>query len=193
MKYLIIGLGNPGRQYANTRHNIGWWVLDQLLPAEERFREQRLAYTAEASHRGRKLLLLKPTTYMNHSGRAVHYYVQQEKVPLERILVLTDDVSLPVGRLRLRPKGSDGGHNGLKDITEALGTSKFPRLRLGIGWDYPKGKQVDYVLAPFPAGQQPLVEQVTQTAAQAVRSFVFHGLDPTMTHYNALEVSEAGS
>ena len=150
MKYLIVGLGNIGDEYRNTRHNIGFMVLDALAKASNIvFKDGRYGATASMSVKGRQLLLLKPSTYMNLSGNAVRYWMQQEKIPLENVLVVVDDLALPFGSLRLKGKGSDAGHNGLKHIAATLGTQNYARLRFGIGNDFPKGAQVDYVLGQF--------------------------------------------
>ena len=150
MKYLIACLGNIGAEYANTRHNIGFLVADHLAKdLEGTFTTKRLAMVSEMKYRGRQMIVIKPTTYMNLSGKAVKYWATQEKIPMENILVVCDDLALPVGTLRMRKKGSDGGHNGLKDIIEALGSSDFCRLRFGIGNDFAKGQQVDYVIGEW--------------------------------------------
>ena len=146
-KVLIVGLGNPGGEYDDTRHNIGFKVLDSLAAAlKAPFASSRLAFTAEGKIKNKTYFLVKPTTFMNLSGKAVNYYLQQEKIPLSNLLVVTDDIALPVGSIRLRPKGSDGGHNGLKSITEVLSTDNYARLRFGVGNDFSRGGQVDYVL-----------------------------------------------
>lgn len=185
MKYLIAGLGNIGDQYRGTRHNIGFMVIDRLLAQFEKEAELvRHAHVAKARHRGRSLILIKPTTYMNLSGKAVRYYKEAEKIDLANVLVITDDLALPFGRNRLRGKGSDGGHNGLKNINELLGTQTYPRMRVGVGNDYPKGGQVDYVLSPFSEEEQPLLPEIVDRCAKAVLSFVSVGLAQTMTDFN---------
>ena len=185
MKYLITGLGNPGAKYEHTRHNIGFDVLDALAVASNAvFREVRHGWGCEIGHKGRRLVLLKPNTFMNLSGKAVAYWMQQERIPLENLLVITDDLSLPVGAIRLRGKGSDGGHNGLKSVQEKLGTHKYPRLRFGIGDDFSSGQQVDYVLGTWPEDQKVLVRQKMLVAADAVLSFTFAGLANTMNAFN---------
>ncbi|MDR2894696.1 MAG: aminoacyl-tRNA hydrolase, partial [Alistipes sp.] len=147
MKFLIVGLGNPGSEYAETRHNIGFKVLDTLAGASNAvFTPGRYADSATVRHRGHQLVLIKPQTYMNLSGKAVRYWMQAEKVAIENVLVVSDDIALPFGKLRLRQKGSDGGHNGLKDIILTLNDDNFPRMRFGVGGDFPRGMQVDYVL-----------------------------------------------
>ncbi len=184
-KYLIVGLGNPGPKYHGTRHNIGFMVLDQL--AEEAglsFEGTRHAESCELSHRGRKLVLLKPQTFMNLSGKAVRHHLDALKLPIENLLVLTDDIALPFGTLRLRGKGSDGGHNGLKNIQDLLGTTKYPRLRIGVGDDFAKGQQVDYVLSGFAPDEMQQLDKLCSTAAEAVKSFAFRGMAQTMTEFN---------
>src|ERR1051326_6341789 len=149
-KYLIVGLGNPGEEYNNTRHNIGFKILDSLADVlKTPFESSRLAFTAEGKIKNKTFFLVKPATFMNLSGKAVNYYLQKEKIPLANLLVVTDDIALPLGEIRLRPKGSDGGHNGLKNINEVLGHGNYARLRFGIGNDYPKGAQVNFVLGKW--------------------------------------------
>lgn len=185
MKYLVFGLGNPGPEYRNTRHNIGFQVLDRLAEkGESRFETERYADLAELRTKGRQFLLLKPNTYMNRSGKAVHYWMQEEKVPLERIVVVTDDVALPFGKLRLRGKGGPGGHNGLTDIIEKVGSEAFPRLRFGIGFDYPKGKQVEYVLGEWSKEQEDVLPERLDRAGEMIRQIPFLGLKRTMSEYN---------
>lgn len=185
MKYLIAGLGNPGSEYLLTRHNIGFMVLDRLAASKELFfAPDRYGDIATLSHRGRKLILLKPSTYMNLSGKAVRYWLQQEKIPVENLLVITDDIALPFGKLRLRTKGSHGGHNGLRNIEELLQTSQYARLRMGIGNDFPKGQQADYVLSPFTEEEQKQLPAVLDKAAQAVLSFATIGATQTMNQFN---------
>lgn len=186
MKYLIVGLGNIGAEYAATRHNIGFMILDALaIGASNIFFEQdRYAFRAELKHAGRTLVLIKPTTYMNLSGKAVRYWMEAEKVPAERVLVITDDLSLPTGKIRIRAKGSAGGHNGLKNIEEVLGNQEYPRLRFGVGDDFAKGRQVDYVLGKFPEKEITEVELGVHKAMDAVKSFVTRGMGLTMTEFN---------
>ena len=185
MKYLIIGLGNIGAEYATTRHNVGFMVLDRLAAAQDAtFRTDRLAAVAVCKYRGRTLHLIKPTTYMNCSGRAVRYWLQQLKVPLDKSLVIVDDIALPFGSLRMRARGAAAGHNGLKDIEEQLGTQAYPRLRLGIGDDFMPGRQADYVLAPFTAQEQAaLPDSLTQACSMAY-AFCTLGIERTMNQYN---------
>ena len=185
MKYLIVGLGNIGREYEGTRHNIGFTVLDPFAKASKNlFHDNRYGFVAEASVRGRKLILLKPSTYMNLSGNAVRYWMQQEKIPLENVLVIVDDLALPVGALRLKGQGSDGGHNGLKHIAATLGTTNYARLRFGIGSDFGKGRQVDFVLGSFNSDEQKEIEQQLETTNEIIKSFCFAGLARTMNQFN---------
>src|ERR1700761_6070856 len=150
MKYLVVGLGNIGPEYADTRHNIGFMILDELAKQEgARFSNMRLAYYTEVSHKARTLFLIKPTTYMNLSGKALNHWMKELKIPVENVLVLVDDIALPFGTLRLKPKGSAAGHNGLKHIQLTLGNNNYARLRFGVSDNYPKGRQVDYVLDAF--------------------------------------------
>lgn len=184
-KYLIVGLGNIGQEYQDTRHNIGFSVLDQLGKEEElTYKEARLGAIASFKHKGRSVLCLKPSTYMNLSGKAVKYYMDQEKIPLENVLVITDDLNLPFGSIRLKGKGSDGGHNGLKDIQHTLQTTQYHRFRFGVGDAFAKGKQVDFVLGKWtPEETQKLAERL-QKSTQLVRSFVFAGPKNTMNQFN---------
>ncbi|MBR6465617.1 MAG: aminoacyl-tRNA hydrolase [Bacteroidales bacterium] len=184
-KYLIAGLGNIGVEYAGTRHNIGFMVVDYL--AEESgavFSAGRLGSTAEISYRGSKLILLKPSTYMNLSGRAVNYWMQEENIPLEHLLVICDDLALPFGSVRMRKKGSDGGHNGLAHINQTLGTSDYCRIRVGIGNGFPKGGQVDYVLGKIEGEEKEQLPQILKRAAQGVKDFTFMGPDRAMNICN---------
>ena len=172
MKYLIVGLGNIGSEYDGTRHNIGFTVLDAFAKASNTiFQDKRYGFVAETSVRGRKLILLKPSTYMNLSGNAVRYWMQQEKIPLENILIIVDDLALPVGALRLKGQGSDGGHNGLKHIAATLGTTSYARLRFGIGSDFGKGHQVNFVLGAFNADEQKVIEQQLENTNEIIKSF----------------------
>ncbi len=185
MKYLIVGLGNPGDKYEMTRHNIGFKTLDALAKASNVvFGSNKLAYTCEIKHKGRTLILVKPTTFMNLSGKAVNYYLQSEKIHPDNLLVVTDDISLPFGKLRMKPKGTDGGHNGLKDIQNVLGNSKYPRLRFGVGNDFPKGGQVDYVLGDWTLDEQMQLGPKLDQACEMILSFASLGLDRTMNLFN---------
>ena len=186
MKYLIVGLGNIGREYENTRHNIGFTVLDAFAKASNSvFSDRRYGYVAEVSMRGHKLVLLKPSTYMNLSGNAVRYWMQAEKIPLENVLVIVDDIALPLGTLRLKGQGSDGGHNGLKHIAATLGTMSYARLRFGVGNDFGKGRQVQFVLGTFDAtDEQPIIDEQVPVAVEIIKSFCHIGLARTMNVCN---------
>lgn len=185
MKYLIVGLGNIGNEYRDTRHNIGFNVLDALAKASNLiFTDGRYGATTTLSVKGRSLILLKPSTYMNLSGNAVRYYMQKENIPLENILVVVDDLSLPFGTLRLKGKGSDGGHNGLKHIAATLGTQGYARLRFGIGNDFPRGCQIDYVLGPFTEEDMETMDEHLKTAGEIIKSFCLAGINTTMNQYN---------
>jgi PTH1 family peptidyl-tRNA hydrolase len=185
MKYLIVGLGNIGEEYRNTRHNIGFMVLDALAKASNIvFKDGRYGATSTLSIKGRQMLLLKPSTYMNLSGNAVRYWMQQEKIPLENVLIIVDDLALPFGSLRLKGKGSDAGHNGLKYIAATLGTQNYARLRFGIGNDFPKGGQIDYVLGKFGEEDMKLMPERLETAGEIIKSFCLAGLNITMNQYN---------
>jgi peptidyl-tRNA hydrolase, PTH1 family len=185
MKFLIAGLGNIGEEYENTRHNIGFSILDALAKENDlRFSSDRLAATAEYRFKGKTLFLIKPSTYMNLSGKAVNYWLQAEKIKQENLLVLTDDIALPFGTLRMKTKGSDGGHNGLKSIQETLGTNEYARLRFGVGNEFSKGKQVDHVLGKWSREEEKLLPERIQMAGEMIRSFVSIGIQLTMTQYN---------
>lgn len=185
MKYLIVGLGNIGAEYAETRHNIGFKVLDALAEASSAvFSTARYGAVAECRHRGRQLILLKPSTYMNLSGKAVRYWLDAEKIPIENLLVIVDDIALPFGQLRMRTKGSDGGHNGLKNINELLGHNNYARIRFGIGGDFPQGFQVDYVLGKWTDEERKAMPERVKVAIDAIRSFVSVGAAMTMNTYN---------
>lgn len=185
MKYLIVGLGNIGTEYEGTRHNSGFLVVDELArAAEAKWSLERHAYRTEISVKGRKLILIKPTTYMNLSGKAVKYWMMMEKVPLENLLVVVDDIALPVGTLRMKKQGSGGGHNGLANIEELLGTNAYCRLRIGVGNDFPRGRQIDYVLGQFTAEERAVLEPKLEQAAEAVRTFVTQGPDRAMNMFN---------
>ncbi len=185
MKYLIAGLGNIGAEYAETRHNIGFKVLDALAGASNTlFTTGRYGDVAELKHKGRTLLLLKPSTYMNLSGKAVRYWMEAERIAPENLLVISDDIALPFGTLRLRAKGSAGGHNGLKNIAELLGTEDFARMRFGVGGDFPRGHQVDYVLGEWTEDERAALPERLKTFGDAVLSFATIGLARTMNEYN---------
>lgn len=184
MKFLIAGLGNIGDEYAHTRHNIGFDIIDSLVPDSTAFSLNRHAHHALVKFKGKELHLIKPTTYMNLSGKAVKYWMEKEKIALKNILVITDDLALPFGKIRIRKNGSDGGHNGLKSIIETLNTSEFPRLRFGIGGDFPKGYQVDYVLGKWTKDEEKILQEKINVAVEAVKSFVTMGVDRAMNIYN---------
>ncbi len=185
MKYLIVGLGNIGDEYRDTRHNIGFRVLDALAKASNIvFSDKRYGAVASLSIKGRQLVLLKPSTFMNLSGYAVRYWMQQEKVPLENVLVVVDDLALPFGALRLKGKGSDAGHNGLRHIATTLGTENYARLRFGIGNDFPRGGQIDYVLGTFSEEDLKTMDERVNIAIEMIKSFCLAGIDITMNQYN---------
>jgi peptidyl-tRNA hydrolase, PTH1 family len=185
VKFLIAGLGNIGDEYANTRHNIGFVVLDALAAIlNVTFSPGRYASVAIARFKGRKLVLIKPSTYMNLSGKAVRYWLEIEKIPLENMLIIMDDIDLDPGVLRMKASGSGGSHNGLNHIIGILGTSSFPRLRFGIGSDFAKGFQVDYVLGRWTRAEEKLMKPKVLMAADMVKSFVTIGIDRTMSLYN---------
>jgi PTH1 family peptidyl-tRNA hydrolase len=190
MSYLIAGLGNMGPEYNGTRHNIGFDVLDALVAKHGgTFVTDRLAAKAEISYRGKTLTCIKPTTYMNLSGKAVRYWMEKKKIPVERILVIADDIALPLSRLRLRGSGKDAGHNGLKSIFEELQTENYPRLRYGVGNDFPRGMQVEYVLGTWRPEDLPLIKLKNEKAVQVLESFVHLGLERTMNDYNKIEIT----
>ena len=185
MKYLIVGLGNIGAEYAGTRHNIGFKVLDALAEASNAvFTTARYGDVAEVKYKGRTLLLLTPSPYMNLSGKAVRYWLAAEKLGVEHLLVISDDIALPFGTLRLRPKGSAGGHNGLKNIAELLGTEEFARMRFGIGGDFPRGHQVEYVLGEWTDEERQAMPERLKLFVDAIRSFVTQGCALTMNFFN---------
>jgi len=185
MKFLIVGLGNIGSEYAETRHNIGFKVLDALAGASNLFfKTERYGDICELKHKGRTFILLKPSTYMNLSGNAVRYWMQQEKIPAENMLVVTDDLALPFGKLRMRGQGSDGGHNGLKHINEILKTTQYARLRFGISAEFSKGQQVDYVLGVWSDMEKGTLHDHIDRASKAVLSFGLIGLARTMNEVN---------
>lgn len=185
MKYLIVGLGNIGPEYAHTRHNIGFDIADELVKQlGGTFSNLRLAYYSELSFKGKKLYVIKPTTYMNLSGRAVNYWMQELKIPLSNVLVVVDDLALPLGKLRLKLQGSSAGHNGLKSIEGLCGGQEYPRLRFGIGDNFAKGRQVDYVLAPFDKDELPELPALVDRSVALIQSFVTAGPALTMTAFN---------
>jgi len=188
MKYLIVGLGNIGNEYAHTRHNIGFDVIHAFVNKHGgNLSTGRLAFTAEIKWKGKKFICICPTTYMNLSGTAVKYWMDKEKIPADNILVILDDVALPIDRLRLRTAGSDGGHNGLKSIEAMIGTRDYPRLRFGIGNDYPKGKQADYVLSKWKKEEEPLVKMKIEKCIEIIESIATRGISLTMNDVNNIE------
>lgn len=185
MKYLIVGLGNIGDEYANTRHNIGFMVADAFAKsADVAFESHRSAFVTSVKYKGRTFVLIKPTTYMNLSGIAVNYWLQHEKIPLENLLVIADDIALPLGTLRLRAKGSDGGHNGLKSIQEILVTPHYARLRFGVGNNFSRGQQVEYVLGEWTKEESVQLSPRINQAIEIIKSFGTIGLQLTMTAFN---------
>jgi PTH1 family peptidyl-tRNA hydrolase len=185
MKYLICGLGNIGDEYANTRHNIGFIIADALAQeAEATYKSERYASVTRIRYRGKILVIVKPSTYMNLSGKAVRYWMEKENIPAERTLIITDDIALPMGTLRMRKKGGDGGHNGLENIILTLGTELFPRLRIGIGSDFARGYQSDYVLGKWAGDEEKAMIPKVKSAIEMVKSFIIRGIDQTMTSYN---------
>ena len=186
-KYLLVGLGNAGNEYANTRHNIGFDVVQAFVAKHGgSFRVDRLAYVADVKWKGRQFICICPTTFMNLSGRAFKYWQDKEKVLLENTLTVVDDLALPLEKLRLRGSGSPAGHNGLKDIQDVLGTDAYPKLRFGIGNNYPKGMQADFVLGKWKPEELPLVQLKIQKSVELIENFAVIGLDKTMTQYNQL-------
>ena len=185
MKYLIVGLGNIGAEYQTTRHNIGFRVVDALAEkAGVNFSTDRYGAVAEMRHRGHIVTLLKPSTYMNLSGKAVRYWLEATKTPIENLLIIVDDIALPFGSLRMRMKGSDGGHNGLKNINEILGSDAYSRIRFGIGGDFPRGFQVDHVLGQWTSEEEAQMAEKLKTFVDASLSFVSIGAQRTMNTYN---------
>jgi PTH1 family peptidyl-tRNA hydrolase len=192
-KYLIVGLGNPGDEYAMTRHNTGFMVLDAFAGASNTvFSDRRYGYVAETSLKGRKVLLLKPTTFMNLSGNAVRYWLNKENIDQHRLLVISDDVALPLGQFRLKAGGSNGGHNGLGHIQQLIGQD-YPRLRMGIGSDYPQGGQIDWVLGRYSEEELQQLQPSIDTAVEIIKSFVLAGIDITMNQYNKLGKGKVNS
>ena len=185
MKYLIVGLGNIGPEYRNTRHNIGFKILDALAGASNfSFDSARYAFKGEMRYKGRTLVCIKPTTYMNLSGKAVNYWMKEENISKENILVITDDLALPFGTLRLKTKGSNGGHNGLKDIELVLNSNEYPRLRFGVGSNFQRGRQVDYVLSDWTEEEEIALEERIEKSIEIIQSFVTAGAELTMSAFN---------
>lgn len=184
-KYLIVGLGNIGDEYAGTRHNAGFMVLDAFAKASNiHFEDKRYGFVVETSIKGRKVILLKPSTFMNLSGNAVRYWMNKENIDLERLLVVVDDLALPLGALRLKPSGSNAGHNGLGNIQSVLGTDRYARLRVGIGNDFPRGMQIQWVLGRFDNEDLDVLNPKIETAVDIIKSFVLAGIDITMNAFN---------
>lgn len=185
MKYLIAGLGNIGSEYEGTRHNIGFAVLDALAQSGNlSFRQDRHAFVTEYKHKGRTFVLIKPTTYMNLSGKAVQYWLQAEKIPVENLLVITDDIALPFGTIRIKGKGGAGGHNGLTNIEQTLATGDYARLRFGVGNDFPRGRQVEYVLGRWSEEQAKALPERLEKCGEAIKAFGTIGIGLTMTNFN---------
>jgi peptidyl-tRNA hydrolase, PTH1 family len=190
MKFLIVGLGNVGNEYAHTRHNIGFDVVNAfVLKHKAEFRVGRYAYVAEIKWKGKTFVCICPTTYMNLSGKAVKYWLDKEKIPLENMLVIVDEIAIPLNKLRIRPGGSDAGHNGLKSLQEALGTVEYPKLRFGIGNDFPKGLQSDFVLGKWKKEDEPLVSLKIEKAVEAIEIFATQGITAAMNQVNNKEFS----
>ncbi|MCX6288452.1 MAG: aminoacyl-tRNA hydrolase [Bacteroidetes bacterium] len=188
-KFLIIGLGNIGPEYAHTRHNIGFDVLDAFVIKQGGFfKSDRLADVAEVKWKGKTFICVKPTTFMNLSGKAFKYWMDKEKIEIENTLTIVDDLALPISKIRLRASGSDAGHNGLKDIQLTLGTDAYPKLRFGIGNDFKKGQQIDFVLGKWNAAEKKMVELKIEKSVEVIESFASIGLSRTMTMANALEI-----
>lgn len=185
MRYMIVGLGNVGMEYEGTRHNSGFMVVDAMVKeADAKWTLGRLAMTAEMKLKGRQVLLVKPTTFMNLSGKAVRYWMNETKTPLENVLVVVDDIALPVGELRMKKQGGAGGHNGLADIEQLLGTNAYCRLRVGIGDSFSKGRQIDYVLGQFSADELAILEPKLAEAVEMIKTFVTQGADRAMNRFN---------
>jgi PTH1 family peptidyl-tRNA hydrolase len=185
MKYLIVGLGNIGEGYKDTRHNIGFTVLDAMAMASNiSFTDKRYGAVCALRYKGRELILLKPSTYMNLSGNAVSYWLKKEKIPVENMLVIVDDIALPLGSIRMRPKGSDGGHNGLAHISSILSANEYPRIRIGIGSSFRKGAQRDFVLGTWDTEEKKFMEERISIVIEMIRSFAFVGTELTMTAFN---------
>jgi PTH1 family peptidyl-tRNA hydrolase len=190
MKFLIVGLGNTGNEYAHTRHNIGFDVVNAFVQKlGGSFRTDRLAYIAEVKWKGKIFVCICPTTFMNLSGKAVKYWMDKEKVALENILVIVDDIALPLSKIRLRPGGSDAGHNGLRSLQELLGTTDYPKLRFGIGNDFPKGMQSDFVLGKWKKEEEPLVKLKIEKAVETIENFAAQGITAAMNQVNNKDFS----
>ena len=191
MKYLVVGLGNIGPEYEKTRHNMGFMVLDAWAQTSDTFfTPDKLGSIAQVSHRGRKITLLKPSTYMNLSGKAVRYWMQALNIDKDHLMVISDDLNLNFGTIRMRRNGSDGGHNGLKNINELLGSSDYARVRLGIGNDYQRGGQIDFVLGKLIAEEWEEMPKISEQVITGIKSFVFEGIDKAMNIVNANQKSK---
>lgn len=187
-KYLIVGLGNPGPEYHETRHNAGWMVIDAFAAAQGvTFDDRRYGFVAETSVKGRKLFLLKPTTYMNLSGNAVRYWLEKENIPTEHLLIIVDELQLPLGTMRLKGNGSNGGHNGLGHIQQLIG-QKYARLRMGIGNEFSRGGQIDFVLGKFSDEEKTTLQPCIDAAIELIPSFVLQGVERTMNQFNKKKV-----
>ncbi|HWR32263.1 MAG TPA: aminoacyl-tRNA hydrolase [Chitinophagaceae bacterium] len=185
MKFLIVGLGNAGNEYVHTRHNIGFDVVSAFVQKHKgSFSTGRFAYLSEIKWKGKTFICICPTTFMNLSGKAVKYWMDKEKIPLERIFVIVDDIALPLNKLRIKPGGTDAGHNGLKSLQEELGTNDYPRLRFGIGNDYPKGHQSDFVLGKWKKEEEPIVELKIDKAVETIETFAVQGITAAMNQVN---------
>ena len=190
MKYLIAGLGNVGNEYAHTRHNVGFDVVMAFVTRHGgQFKQDRLAYLAEVRWKGRTFVCICPTTYMNLSGKAVKYWMDKEKIAIENILVIVDELAIPLNKIRLRSGGSDAGHNGLKSVHESLGSTEYPRLRFGIGNNYPKGHQSDYVLGKWTNEEEPIVRMKIEKCVEAIETFATVGITSAMNKYNNVEIT----
>ena len=190
MKFLIVGLGNAGNEYTHTRHNIGFDVVNAFVFKHGgKFSSGRLAYVAEVKWKAKTFVCICPTTYMNLSGNSVKYWMDKEKMPPQNMLIVTDDVALPLSKMRLRPSGSNGGHNGLRSVEAALASRDYPRLRFGIGNEYPKGLQADFVLSKWRKEEEPLVKLKIEKAVEAIESFATRGIALTMNEVNSAEYS----
>jgi peptidyl-tRNA hydrolase, PTH1 family len=185
VKYLIVGLGNIGEEYRKTRHNIGFQVIESFIdPEKQVFKHERYAYVANVRYKGRTIVLIKPTTYMNLSGKAVNYWLQKENIEIENMLIVVDDLALPFGTIRIKKKGSDAGHNGLINIIETIGSQDFNRLRFGIGKEFSKGEQIDYVLGEWSDEELKKLPERIEKMKEAVKSFVTLGIERTMNYFN---------
>ncbi len=190
MKFLIVGLGNVGNEYAHTRHNIGFDIVMAFVTKHGgQFKSDRLAYTSEIRWKGKIFICVCPTTFMNLSGKAVKFWMDKEKISIENILVIFDDIAIPLNKIRLRPGGSDAGHNGLKSIKEILGTSDYPKLRFGIGNDFPKGLQSDFVLGKWGKEEEPLVKKKIELCIDVIESFSTAGIAVAMNKFNNVEIT----